>query len=180
MVRVPPPSRWYVCPCLSLEDRPLKPRNLCSTVVVHDFELVHVRSSAERASELTALLPSSAGSTLTITSPLPQNPGTLPAREFLPLCPHPDSYRPFHLLACHADGAVTASDAGATVALQKERAERLLAEMRLKEERRKRLVLEQALADVCAELDRRDAIAPVISAALKCIDDLASAAMVMD
>ena len=56
-------------------------------------------------------------------------------------------------------------------AFQKERASRLLAEMRLEEERQKRLVLERALANVCAELHKRDAIAPVIREALERIED---------
>lgn len=68
--------------------------------------------------------------------------------------------------------SVPDADGAAAAALKKERAQRLLAEMRLQEERQNRLVLERALAHVCADLHRRDAIAPAVLKVMERIEDL--------
>ena len=67
--------------------------------------------------------------------------------------------------------------------LQQERAARLLAEMKLREERKRRVVLERALADVCRDLHHKNAqetLVPAALGALMAINELADAAMVVD
>ncbi|KAI0746695.1 hypothetical protein C8Q80DRAFT_788991 [Daedaleopsis nitida] len=59
---------------------------------------------------------------------------------------------------------------------KEEHASRLLAEVKLQEERKRRVLLEGVLADVCRDLDSRNSLAPAAMQALKFIQDLADAA----
>ncbi|TBU40090.1 hypothetical protein BD309DRAFT_368687 [Dichomitus squalens] len=61
-----------------------------------------------------------------------------------------------------------------------ERAARLLADAKFREERRRRLALERALADVCSDLHRLESLVPATMEALREIDELTSAVMSID
>ena len=59
-----------------------------------------------------------------------------------------------------------------SAAVHNERAAWLLADAKFREERRRRLVLERALADVCNDLHRLQTLAPAAVEALKKIDEI--------
>ncbi|RPD79176.1 hypothetical protein L226DRAFT_243064 [Lentinus tigrinus ALCF2SS1-7] len=84
---------------------------------------------------------------------------------------------------CAADTSITYPVKSISVAhsdLQQERAARLLTEMKLREERKRRVILERALADVCRDLHRKNALVPAALKALETLDALADAAMIVD
>ena len=64
--------------------------------------------------------------------------------------------------------------------VQMERARRLLAEMRYREERETRLVLERALADVCTEMERRTTQEPAVQEALRRIEKMVAGVLAPD
>ena len=51
---------------------------------------------------------------------------------------------------------------------------------KFQEERRKRIILERALADVCGDLHRLDSLFPAAAEALRRIDQLTEAAAISD
>lgn len=52
--------------------------------------------------------------------------------------------------------------------------------MKLQEERRRRILLEGVLADVCRDLDSKGTLPPAVVQALKKIEELTDVAMLVD
>ncbi|RPD65409.1 hypothetical protein L226DRAFT_243226 [Lentinus tigrinus ALCF2SS1-7] len=76
--------------------------------------------------------------------------------------------------------SLTPSDALAGDALQQERDARLLAELKFEDEQRRRLFLENLLADVCRDLDSRESLVPAAMEALTKLAELTDVAMPVD
>ncbi|KAI1798273.1 hypothetical protein LXA43DRAFT_20866 [Ganoderma leucocontextum] len=125
--------------------------DLCP-ILIHDIEIIDGISDARSAAAVDAHQPNSA-----IRPEISWSPGARPT-----VAPSPRAFndRP-------PDGTP----------IHNERAALLLADAKFQEERRRRILLERALADVCGDLHRLDNLYPAAAEALRRIDRLADAAM---
>ena len=125
--------------------------------IIHDFELVECEEDSRFWAETTSVPTSPSSAKLTVG-----HPGGLRRSlwyQSLTPCPQRIVY------------AENATYNGAT---------RHLAEAKLKEERRRRIVLEGVLADVCRDLESQGTLPAAVLQALTKIEELTDGAMVLD